>query len=62
LYRNLGLLYAAKGDYDEALRQLADDVRKMLMLWYCLVAIKSMSQYQTIINDTFSFTTTKYNI
>ena len=26
LYRNLGLLYAAKGDYDEALRQLADDV------------------------------------
>ena len=26
LYRNLGLLYAAKGDYDEALRQLADEV------------------------------------
>ncbi|KAF6022930.1 ZMYND12 [Bugula neritina] len=26
LYRNLGLLYAAKGDYDEALRQLADDI------------------------------------
>lgn len=26
LYRNLGLLYAAKGEYDEALRQLADDV------------------------------------
>lgn len=24
LYRNLGLLYAAKGEYDEALRQLAD--------------------------------------
>lgn len=26
LYRNLGLLYAAKGEYDEALRQLADDI------------------------------------
>lgn len=26
LYRNLGLLYAAKGDYEEALRQLADDI------------------------------------
>ena len=26
LYRNLGLLYAAKGEYDEALRQIADDV------------------------------------
>jgi len=26
LYRNLGLLYAAKGDYDAALRQLADDI------------------------------------
>ena len=26
LYRNLGLLYAAKGEYDEALRQLANDV------------------------------------
>ncbi|XP_067947859.1 zinc finger MYND domain-containing protein 12-like [Watersipora subatra] len=26
LYRNLGLLYAAKGDYNEALRQLADDI------------------------------------
>ena len=26
LYRNLGLLYAAKTDYEEALRQLADDV------------------------------------
>ena len=26
LYRNLGLLHAAKGDYKEALRQLADDV------------------------------------
>lgn len=26
LYRNLGLLYAAKGEYEEALRQLADDV------------------------------------
>ena len=26
LYRNLGLLYAAKGEYDEALRSLADDV------------------------------------
>ena len=27
LYRNLGLLYAAKGNYEEALHQLADDVR-----------------------------------
>lgn len=27
LYRNLGLLYAAKGEYDDSLRQLADDVR-----------------------------------
>lgn len=26
LYRNLGLLYAAKGEYDEALRQLANDI------------------------------------
>lgn len=26
LYRNLGLLYAAKGEYEEALRQLADDI------------------------------------
>lgn len=26
LYRNLGLLYAAKGDYEEALRQLANDI------------------------------------
>ena len=26
LYRNLGLLYAAEGQYDESLRQLADDV------------------------------------
>ncbi|XP_064611450.1 zinc finger MYND domain-containing protein 12-like [Liolophura sinensis] len=26
LFRNLGLLYAAKGEYDEALRQLADDI------------------------------------
>ncbi|XP_050413704.1 zinc finger MYND domain-containing protein 12 [Patella vulgata] len=26
LYRNLGLLYAAKGEYDEALRNLADDI------------------------------------
>lgn len=26
LYRNLGLLHAAKGEYAEALRQLADDV------------------------------------
>lgn len=32
LYRNLGLLYAAKGDYDEALRQLADDVSCYLLL------------------------------
>lgn len=29
LYRNLGLLYAAKGDYKEALRQLADDVSRL---------------------------------
>lgn len=28
LYRNLGLLYAAKTEYAEALRQLADDVRE----------------------------------
>ncbi|XP_074655007.1 zinc finger MYND domain-containing protein 12-like [Tubulanus polymorphus] len=28
LYRNLGLLYAAKGDFSEALRSLADDI------WY----------------------------
>ena len=28
LYRNLGLLYAAKTDYEEALRQLADDVNR----------------------------------
>ena len=27
LYRNLGLLYAAKTEYHEALRQFADDVR-----------------------------------
>ena len=26
LYRNLGLLYAAKGQFDEALHQLANDV------------------------------------
>jgi len=26
LYRNLGLLYAAKGEYEDALRQLANDV------------------------------------
>lgn len=26
LFRNLGLLYAAKGENEEALRQLADDV------------------------------------
>lgn len=26
LYRNLGLLYAAKGEYEDALRQLADDI------------------------------------
>ena len=26
LYRNLGLLYAAKGQYEEALTQLANDV------------------------------------
>lgn len=26
LYRNLGLLYAAKGDYEDALRQLANDI------------------------------------
>ncbi|KAK2157742.1 hypothetical protein LSH36_185g00030 [Paralvinella palmiformis] len=26
LYRNLGLLYAAKGEYNESLRQLADDI------------------------------------
>ncbi|XP_041377508.1 zinc finger MYND domain-containing protein 12-like isoform X2 [Gigantopelta aegis] len=26
LYRNLGLLYAAKADYEESLRQLADDI------------------------------------
>ncbi len=26
LYRNIGLLYAAQGEYEEALRQLADDV------------------------------------
>ncbi|ESO90434.1 hypothetical protein LOTGIDRAFT_123333 [Lottia gigantea] len=26
LYRNLGLLHAAKGEYDEALRNLADDI------------------------------------
>ncbi|XP_013404320.1 zinc finger MYND domain-containing protein 12 [Lingula anatina] len=26
LYRNLGLLYAAKGEYEESLRQLADDI------------------------------------
>ncbi|XP_052082447.1 zinc finger MYND domain-containing protein 12-like [Mytilus californianus] len=26
LYRNLGLLYAAKGEYDDSLRQLADDI------------------------------------
>ncbi|WAR14938.1 ZMY12-like protein [Mya arenaria] len=31
LYRNLGLLYAAKGEYDEALRQLANDVTD---IWY----------------------------
>lgn len=30
LYRNLGLLYAAKGEYDEALRQLADDVSRSI--------------------------------
>ncbi len=30
LYRNLGLLYAAKGEYDEALRQLADDVSLLI--------------------------------
>jgi len=30
LYRNLGLLYAAKGEYDEALRQLANDVNTHL--------------------------------
>ena len=29
LYRNLGLLHAAKGEYDEALRHLADDVSTM---------------------------------
>lgn len=26
LYRNLGLLYAAKGEYEDSLRQLADDI------------------------------------
>ncbi|GAB1602245.1 zinc finger MYND domain-containing protein 12-like, partial [Argonauta hians] len=29
LHRNLGLLYAAKGDYDEAARHFADDVTKV---------------------------------
>lgn len=27
LYRNMGLLYAAKGDYENSLRTLAEDVR-----------------------------------
>ena len=30
LYRNLGMLYAAKQQYDEALRNLANDVRKII--------------------------------
>ena len=29
LYRNMGLLYAAKGDYENSLRTLAEDVRFM---------------------------------
>ena len=35
LYRNLGLLYAAKTEYDEALRQLADDVRFIVIQFKC---------------------------
>lgn len=34
LYRNLGLLYAAKGEYDDSLRQLADDVSQIYLLSY----------------------------
>ena len=33
LYRNLGLLHAAKGEYDEALRHLADDVSVCKVLY-----------------------------
>ena len=39
LYRNLGLLYAAKGEYEEALRQLADDVSFLLLLKILLLMI-----------------------
>ena len=34
LHRNLGLLYAAKGDFPEALRHLADDVSSSSTLVY----------------------------
>ena len=36
LYRNLGLLYAAKGEYSESLRQLADDVSTQLCVCVCV--------------------------
>ena len=44
LYRNLGLLNAAKGEYDEALRQLADDVS------YCSVFCYVISIQETNLN------------
>lgn len=37
LFRNLGLLYAAKGEYDEALHQLADDVSVFESCFGCMV-------------------------
>ncbi|XP_064642385.1 zinc finger MYND domain-containing protein 12-like [Lineus longissimus] len=33
LYRNLGLLYAAKGEYEEALRAIADDIYHASMMF-----------------------------
>ena len=33
LYRNFGLLHAAKAEYDEALRHLADDVSIEMNYW-----------------------------
>ena len=32
LYRNMGLLYAAKGDYENSLRTLAEDVSEVFNL------------------------------
>ena len=38
LERNLGLLYAAQGNFEESLRHLADDVRLVLCVcgWVCV--------------------------